>query len=597
MPNFHPSSFILHPCFFILALMSNELNRMLTDTTISGLIAKLGCLDSVPGVGGGETGYRPLDEGEVAAATLVACGEAAIPELIRATKSNDWTVRYRCADVLGIIGSEAGLPALVGLLSDANWHVQQSAMLALHALIGASGEDLAASYLDVSAFMDFCHRTSRFDILTLLARHGSAEIRTHADRLLNQQGSPARRTVLDATLSYAEKKRNLEALQVDVNWVCDQIQKKGTEQERASAAQFLHHWRNDSQGLRAGSAPPRPSRELLRAAAYSPPVTPAGQLLRPVDEPGPAPVVSSAPKPGRRLRLSSLVDALSARFQGTPRPSAPKPVPLLEVPAPSLETYAMRTCARRWLSPVAGMEMILIPAGAFLMGDDDQSDNRRRTVSLDAYWISRHSVTVKQYRKFCSETGHALPKAPSWGWKDDHPIVNVSWNDAVTYCDWLSKEIGHTVTLPTEAQWEKAARGPDGRQYPWGSDFDDSKLWCSVKTHRSGTCPVGQFTDSPYGLSDMAGNVWQWCSDWYDENYYKTSPDRNPSGPASGRFRVLRGGSWGGGSSGSFRCADRHRVLARQLGRRPRVPVRGSFGHPLAFVLFLFYPLLSTSET
>jgi hypothetical protein len=248
---------------------------MLTDTTISSLIAKLGCLDPVPGIGGGDTGYRPLDEGEVAAATLVACGDAVIPELIQATKSDHWEVRYRCADVLGILGSEADLPALVGLLSDANRRVQQSAMLAL---LGDSGMDLAASghVAAPSAFMEYCRRSSRFDILRLLVRHGTAEIRTHADTLLNQQGSPARRTVLHATLSYAEKKRNLVALKVDVNWVCDQIRRTGTEPERASAAQFLQHWINDSQNVRAASPPPTPAGQLVIPAAYSPLSRPSG---------------------------------------------------------------------------------------------------------------------------------------------------------------------------------------------------------------------------------------------------------------------------------------------------------------------------------
>lgn len=136
---------------------------------------------------------------------------------------------------------------------------------------------------------------------------------------------------------------------------------------------------------------------------------------------------------------------------------------------------------------------------------------------------------------------------PNWS-KEDHPIVNVSWYDAVAYCGWLSGVTGLQVSLPTEAQWEKAARGTDGRTYPWGNDWDNSNLWCSVETVRSGTCAVGQYADSPYGLSDMAGNVWQYCSDYYDENYYRTSPLRNPTGPASSPhygFRVQRGGAWG----------------------------------------------------
>jgi formylglycine-generating enzyme required for sulfatase activity len=232
-----------------------------------------------------------------------------------------------------------------------------------------------------------------------------------------------------------------------------------------------------------------------------------------------------------------------------------------------------------------GMEWVKIPAGEFTMGSTEaevdailQSNvNYKREwfageipqhkVNLDTYYIAKNVVTVKQYRQFCTATQREMPPAPTFDptWsQEDHPMVNVSWNDAVAYCDWLSKEIGQTVTLPTEAQWEKASRGTNGQTYPWGPDFDDSKLWCSVETRRSGTGAVGQYTASPYGLSDMAGNVWQWCADWYDANYYKTSPDRNPAGPPSSPqgYRVLRGGSWNSTRANFFRCANRVRITS-----------------------------------
>jgi formylglycine-generating enzyme required for sulfatase activity len=184
------------------------------------------------------------------------------------------------------------------------------------------------------------------------------------------------------------------------------------------------------------------------------------------------------------------------------------------------------------------MEMVLIPAGAFLMGDDDRSDNPRRTVSLDAYWISRHPVTVKQYRAFCSATGRAFPGAPSWGWNDDHPMVNVSWDDAQAFCAWAG------MTLPTEAQWEKAARGTDGRKFPWGDEWDKNKCQCSKKDYgdAGSTAPVGSYPQgaSPYGVLDMAGNVRERCEDKYD---------------SGSRFRVLRGGSWYTHLPLNFRCA------------------------------------------
>jgi formylglycine-generating enzyme required for sulfatase activity len=170
----------------------------------------------------------------------------------------------------------------------------------------------------------------------------------------------------------------------------------------------------------------------------------------------------------------------------------------------------------------------------------------------------KNLVTVAQYRRFCEATGRSMPDAPGWGWHDDHPIVNVSWDDARAYAKWAG------VSLPTEAQWEKAARGTDGREYPWGNDWDASKCVNSVGsnspggTKAVGSCPAGA---SPYGGLDMAGNVWEWCADWYGSGYYASSPGRNPAGPASGETRVLRGGSWLYGNATLFRSANRNYLI------------------------------------
>jgi formylglycine-generating enzyme required for sulfatase activity len=225
---------------------------------------------------------------------------------------------------------------------------------------------------------------------------------------------------------------------------------------------------------------------------------------------------------------------------------------------------------RTRINPKDGAEMVSIPAGEFLMGSNDGSDDEKppHKVHLDGYWIYRNLVTVAQYRKFCQATGRQMPNPPSWGWKEDHPVVNVSWDDAMAYCRWAGG------SLPTEAQWEKAARGTDGRKYPWGNEWDAGRLWCSKSQLGDAgmTAPVGSFPSgaSPYGVLDMAGNVWQWCYDWYDEKFYSSrlAEQANPvnEGVGEKKGRVLRGGSWGDTIPNHFRAA------ARLSGAPPYAP-------------------------
>ena len=201
-------------------------------------------------------------------------------------------------------------------------------------------------------------------------------------------------------------------------------------------------------------------------------------------------------------------------------------------------------------------ELVLIPAGEFIMGGTQFDEEKPvRKVNLDAYYIYKTEVTVAQFRQFCAATRRDMPEEPDWGWRDDHPMVNVSWNDAAAYARWAG------AALPTEAQWEKAARGGDGREYPWGNVWDASKAQCSAKEigDAGGPVPVGSFPAgaSPYGVLDMAGNVWEWCADWYGVDYYKRAPANNPPGPLTGELRVLRGGSWYFSYPNGFRSANR----------------------------------------
>jgi formylglycine-generating enzyme required for sulfatase activity len=182
------------------------------------------------------------------------------------------------------------------------------------------------------------------------------------------------------------------------------------------------------------------------------------------------------------------------------------------------------------------------------MGDNRKEGNPDElpvhTVYLDSYKISQYEVTFDKYDSFCEATGRSKPGDSGWG-RGTRPVIHVSWNDARAFCDWLSQKTGKNIHLPTEAQWEKAARGTDQRRYPWGNG-DPSCSRANYESCREKTMPVGSYPSgvSPYGIHDMAGNVWEWCSDRYSSSYYSSSPRNNPTGSASGSFRVQRGGSW-----------------------------------------------------
>ena len=215
--------------------------------------------------------------------------------------------------------------------------------------------------------------------------------------------------------------------------------------------------------------------------------------------------------------------------------------------------------------------MAVVPAGEFIMGSSmgEADEQPVHWVYVETFFMDKYQVSVGQYARFLEATSQEAP--PDWSImnRSQHqkrPIANVDWPEAKAYCTWAGKR------LPTEAEWEKAARGTDGRTYPWGNEHP-TKFFANVSrdnwNNHSALTPVGTFEGgkSPYGIYDMAGNVWEWVNDWYDPDYYKTSPSKNPTGPSTGESKVIRGGSWGSGPE-ALRSADReiHVPSFRGLG-------------------------------
>ncbi|HET9961066.1 MAG TPA: formylglycine-generating enzyme family protein [Nitrospiraceae bacterium] len=192
--------------------------------------------------------------------------------------------------------------------------------------------------------------------------------------------------------------------------------------------------------------------------------------------------------------------------------------------------------------------MVRIPAGEFLMGSDsgEQDERPAHRVYLAAFAIDRYEVTVAEFAEFMA----AQAVEPPFKWAEarkanhrDKPVAGVDWFDARDYCRWRGKR------LPTEAEWEKAARGTDGRTYPWGEDRPTKAHTNAGQMKWTGydsLARVGRYErgQSPYGVHDMAGSLWEWVADWYEQTYYSSSPDVNPIGPSAGPLRVLRGGAW-----------------------------------------------------
>jgi serine/threonine-protein kinase len=287
-----------------------------------------------------------------------------------------------------------------------------------------------------------------------------------------------------------------------------------------------------------------------------------------------APTTASAASAPTALAATSTVappPTSTSRPMATPTTQPTKPPPTATRAAPKAGSVKTRK--------KDGMKVVYVPAGEFLMGSTEadseaaEDEKPQHTVHLDAFWIDKTEVSNAQYRQCVEAATCRAPTTCDWeeptnddGSKTDHPVVCVSWHDAQAYCQWAG------ARLPTEAEWEKAARGSGGPIYPWGYDFDCSKGNFDDETQYDDyvvpggegcdgyvrTAPVGSFPAgaSPYGVLDMAGNVWEWVADWYDADYYGASPARNPPGPDAGEYRVLRGGSWYP-RSGYARAANR----------------------------------------
>jgi formylglycine-generating enzyme required for sulfatase activity len=225
----------------------------------------------------------------------------------------------------------------------------------------------------------------------------------------------------------------------------------------------------------------------------------------------------------------------------------PTPIPT-GTPAPTQDTSIT------WMRPADGMIMVFVPAGSYRMGSTGFYANESpvHEVSLNAYWIDKTEVTNGMYAR-CVSDGNCQPPFKNSSFSHlnyygdalyiDFPVIYVDWNQASAYCRWAGGR------LPTEAEWERAARGTGWGFYPWGIAAPVCSLanfWFENDTCVGDTTAVGSYPSgaSPVGALDMAGNVWEWVNDWYSETYYSQSPSSNPQGPASGTDRVLRGGAW-----------------------------------------------------
>jgi formylglycine-generating enzyme required for sulfatase activity len=195
-----------------------------------------------------------------------------------------------------------------------------------------------------------------------------------------------------------------------------------------------------------------------------------------------------------------------------------------------------------------GPEMVWIATGSFKMGANNGFSNEKpvHKVFLNKFAIGRYEVTFAEYDKFAKATDRTKPEDEGWG-RGNNPVINVSWYDAVAYAKWLSQQTGQSYRLPTEAEWEYAARAGTNTKYWWGNDVGINNANCNdcgSEWYDKQPIPVGSFKENSFRIYDTVGNVWEWVHDIYHSNYYSISPSINPKGPSEGQYRTQRGGSW-----------------------------------------------------
>jgi formylglycine-generating enzyme required for sulfatase activity len=248
-----------------------------------------------------------------------------------------------------------------------------------------------------------------------------------------------------------------------------------------------------------------------------------------------------------------------------------------EVPAARESVAPATKKARGFTEPYTGMGFVNVPGGCFTMGDthgDGQGDEKPlHQVCLDSFSLGKHEVTNAQFRKFRPDHDSGIYEGNSLN-GGNQPVTNVSWYDAAEFAKWLTAKTGRVFRLPTEAEWEYAARGGTGGRNYWGedtavacrnangADLTAKAQWPEWTTTDCNdgykvSSPAGSFQPNAYGLFDMMGNAWEWTNDWYDAWYYFDSPRNNPQGPSGGKLKIPRGGGWGNASE-CVRVADRN---------------------------------------